>query len=124
MFSYSGLLVLFFVAILLEDMGFILLSRGMKATRTDTGSGFQGRILAILRHPQIVIGVLLQAVYYILLLGLLKELPVSLVVPMTGFGYVLTAWLARIFLKEKIPLLRWGGISLIMIGVVLIARSN
>jgi drug/metabolite transporter (DMT)-like permease len=124
MFSYGWLLVLFFVALLLEDIGFILLSRGMKATRIDETDGFKSRIWSIIRHPEVMIGVLLQAVYYIFLLGILRELPVSLVVPMTGFGYVLTAWLARIFLKETIPLLRWGGISLIMIGVVLIARSN
>lgn len=123
-FSYAALLTLFFLAILLEDVGFILLSKGMKSTREAAGSGIRGRLLSIVRHPSIIVGVFLQALYYILLLGTLKELPVSLVVPMTGIGYVLTAWLARLFLKETIPLLRWGGISLIMIGVVLIARSN
>jgi drug/metabolite transporter (DMT)-like permease len=124
MFSYGWLLGIFFVALLLEDVGFILLSKGMKATRMDSGTGVPGRMASIIRHPSVIVGVLLQAVYYILLLGVLRELPVSLVVPMTGFGYVLTAWLARLFLREQIPLLRWGGISLIMIGVVLIARSN
>ena len=69
-------------------------------------------------------GVLLQAVYYVLLLGVLRMLPVSFVVPMTGFGYVLTAWMARIFLSEQIPVLRWGGISLIVVGVALIAGSG
>jgi drug/metabolite transporter (DMT)-like permease len=121
MFSYGSLLLLFFLALLLEDLGFILLSRGMKATRAEEGVG---RIRAIFRHPQVLFGVFLQALYYILLLGLLRELPVSLVVPMTGFGYVLTALLARLFLRERVPLLRWGGISLITIGVALIARSG
>ncbi|MCL4485444.1 MAG: EamA family transporter [Nitrospirae bacterium] len=121
MFSYVGLLFLFFLALLLEDVGFILLSRGMKATRAEEG---RGRIRAILRHPEVLLGVFLQAVYFILLLGLLRELPVSLVVPMTGFGYVLTALLARLFIGERVPLLRWGGICLITAGVVLIARSG
>ena len=121
MFSYAGLLLLFFLALLLEDIGFILLSRGMKATRAENGGG---RLRAILRHPEILLGVFLQALYFVLLLGVLRELPVSLVVPMTGFGYVLTALLARLFLGEGVPLLRWGGISLITIGVALIARSG
>jgi drug/metabolite transporter (DMT)-like permease len=122
MFSYKALLGLFVVALLLEDAGFILLSRGMKATRVDPGEG--GRILAILRHPEVLLGVFLQALYYILLLGILRDLPVSQVVPMTGLGYVLTALFARLFLRERIPLLRWGGITLITAGVVLIARSG
>ncbi len=121
MFSYAGLLSLFFLSLLVEDIGFLILSRGMKATRMDVGAG---RIRAILRHPEVLLGVFLQALYYILLLGLLRELPVSLVVPMTGFGYVLIALLARLFLRETIPLLRWGGISLITIGVALIAHSG
>jgi drug/metabolite transporter (DMT)-like permease len=121
MFSYASLLLLFLLALLLEDVGFILLSRGMKATRAEEGVG---RIRAILRHPQVIFGIILQAIYYILLLGLLRELPVSLVVPMTGFGYVLTALLARLFLRERVPLLRWGGITLITVGVALIARSG
>ena len=121
MFSYLGLLSVFIVALLLEDVGFILLSRGMKATRRDPGTS---RLWAILRHPEILVGVFLQALYYFLLLGLLRELPVSLIVPMTGFGYVLTALLARLVLREPVPMLRWGGISLITIGVALIARSG
>ncbi|MHB8370088.1 MAG: EamA family transporter [Leptospirales bacterium] len=122
MFSYKALLGLFVVALLLEDAGFILLSRGMKATRADPGE--RGRIRAILRHPEVLLGVFLQALYYILLLGILRDLPVSQVVPMTGLGYVLTALLAKLFLRERIPLLRWGGITLITAGVVLIARSG
>jgi drug/metabolite transporter (DMT)-like permease len=43
---------------------------------------------------------------------------------MTGLGYVLTALMARFILREKIPLLRWGGITLITAGVVFIARSG
>ncbi|MGC8529450.1 MAG: EamA family transporter [Leptospirillia bacterium] len=122
MFSYGALLALFLLALLLEDAGFILLSRGMKATRTDPRGG--SRLRAILRHPEVLLGVFLQALYYILLLGILRDLPVSQVVPMTGLGYVLTALMARFILQERIPLLRWGGITLITAGVVFIARSG
>ncbi len=123
MFSYGALLLLFFLALLLEDAGFILLSRGMKATRA-AATGGRSRLRAILAHPEVLLGVFLQALYYILLLGILRDLPVSQVVPMTGLGYVLTAFMARFILRERIPLLRWGGITLITAGVVLIARSG
>jgi drug/metabolite transporter (DMT)-like permease len=69
-------------------------------------------------------GVFLQAVYYVLLLSLIQKAPVSLVVPMTGFGYVLTAFLARVFLGEPVSPGRWAGIFLITVGVVFISRAG
>ncbi len=84
----------------------------------------KSRFFRILTNPRVGFGVFLQAIYYILLLSLIQRVPVSLVVPMTGFGYVLTAFLARVFLKEPVSPRRWAGIMLITIGVILISRAG
>lgn len=108
----------------MEDVGFILLSRGMKTASASPDGGLKARILRAVTNPLVVLGVFLQAIYYFLLLALIQKVPVSLVVPMTGFGYVLTAFLARIFLKEPVSARRWTGITLITIGVILISRGG
>ena len=115
---------MFFFALLLEDVGFILLSRGMKETSDPNSSGQGGRLNRILKNPRVLGGVFLQAIYYVLLLSLIQKAPVSLVVPMTGFGYVLTAFLARIFLAEPVSPGRWAGIFLITVGVIFISRAG
>lgn len=112
------------MALLLEDIGFILLSRGMKEASTPRDSRSPGRVKRVLKNPSVLTGVFLQAIYYVLLLSLIQKAPVSLVVPMTGFGYVLTAFLARIFLGEPVSLGRWAGIFLITVGVVLISQAG
>ena len=116
--------MVFFFALLLEDIGFILLSRGMKEASSPVASINGGRLGRILKNPRVLGGVFLQAVYYVLLLSLIQKAPVSLVVPMTGFGYVLTAFLARAFLDEPVSTGRWAGIFLITVGVVFISRAG
>ncbi len=111
----------FLTALILEHVGFIMLSKGMRESRVAGDSG--SRLLKTILNPWVCSGVFLQAIYYIMLLGFLQRLPVSMVVPMTGFGYVLTALMARIFLKEHVSRNRWIGIALITSGVVLVSRS-
>jgi drug/metabolite transporter (DMT)-like permease len=113
----------FLVALILEHVGFIILSKGMRQSRQNTGESPRERFIGTISSPWVWSGVILQAIYYIMLLGFLQRLPVSLVVPMTGFGYVLTAFMARIFLKEHVSFKRWVGILLITSGVVLVSRS-
>ncbi|MHB1605162.1 MAG: EamA family transporter [Leptospirales bacterium] len=96
----------------------------MKESNSSLPDEARGRIRRIITNRKVVLGVFLQAIYYVLLLSLIQRVPVSLVVPMTGFGYVLTAFLARIFLKEPVSLRRWAGIALITLGVVLISRAG
>jgi drug/metabolite transporter (DMT)-like permease len=48
----------------------------------------------------------------------------SYVLPVTSIGYVLPAVVGRFFLHEQVSLLRWAGISLIMLGVILVGRTS
>jgi len=95
----------------------------MRQSRQDAGESPGERFRGTIANPWVWSGVILQAIYYIMLLGFLQRLPVSLVVPMTGFGYVLTAFMARVYLKEHVSFRRWVGILLITSGVVLVSIS-
>lgn len=113
----------FLVALILEHIGFIVLSKGMRESRNISGDSVAERFRGTIFNPWVWSGVSLQAIYYIMLLGFLQRLPVSLVIPMTGFGYVLTALMARLFLKEHVSFNRWVGVLLITSGVILVSRS-
>jgi drug/metabolite transporter (DMT)-like permease len=56
-------------------------------------------------------------------LGALSTLDVSFMYPLLSLAYVVTAVFAIIYLGEIVTLSRWAGISLVVIGCVLIARS-
>ncbi|MEA1907777.1 MAG: EamA family transporter, partial [Euryarchaeota archaeon] len=48
---------------------------------------------------------------------------VSFVYPLLSLGYVITAILAFVFLKETITMERWCGIFLVVVGCCLIIRT-
>jgi drug/metabolite transporter (DMT)-like permease len=55
---------------------------------------------------------------------LLTKLDISFVQPILALTYVATPVLAIIFLGEQVPLMRWVGISIIILGVFVVARSS
>jgi len=75
-------------------------------------------------NPYVLLGTLLNGVFYFLFLAALSWTGVSVALPLTAIEYGLAAFLAVIFLKENIPPIRWAGIALVIIGVILIARSG
>jgi len=61
------------------------------------------------------------AVSFFSLLAVLSWADLSLVLPATSIGFVVTALGARTFLHERIPPVRWAGIVLICAGVALVS---
>ena len=69
-------------------------------------------------------GMVLMIVQFVGMLTLFKwGWDASVVVPIFGLNYALTALLSQWFLGEPIHGLRWLGIALVIAGVALIARS-
>jgi uncharacterized membrane protein len=67
------------------------------------------------------LGLSLLAMAFFSLLALLSWENVSYVVPLTALSYVVGALMAKIFLGEKVDLVRWVGVLLVVVGVVLVA---
>ena len=51
-------------------------------------------------------------------------LDVSVVVPVFGINFAITALLGAVWLGESVSAMRWYGILAMLVGVVLIARSQ
>ena len=76
--------------------------------------------LGLLKNPFAWLGAVSYGVSFLLWMWLLKVFELSYLRPLVGLGYLITAVLAMIFLHEKITLIRWIGILLIVAGVYLV----
>jgi uncharacterized membrane protein len=67
------------------------------------------------------LGLGLLAMAFFSLLALLSWENVSYVVPLTALSYVVGALMAKLFLGEEVDHIRWLGVLLVVVGVVLVA---
>jgi drug/metabolite transporter (DMT)-like permease len=107
--------------------GDTLVSKGMKQVGEIT-SASPGDLLRVAvraaRNPYVVAGVLCLAVYFFSFSIILTWADVSQVVPITALSFLLTAFVAQHALGEHVSPQRWLGTFLIVIGVILVARSD
>jgi drug/metabolite transporter (DMT)-like permease len=73
--------------------------------------------------PWIILGILFLAGFFYSYLTALSWADLTFVLPATAFGYVVTAFLSRVFLHETVSPWRWAGVLLITCGVGLVARG-
>jgi drug/metabolite transporter (DMT)-like permease len=72
----------------------------------------------------VIAGTALNTVFYLLFLAALSWTDVTVALPMTAIEYGFAAFLAIFMLREQVSPLRWAGIALIIVGVILIARTG
>ena len=119
-------LVLVVIACVLSGTGHALLSKGMRTVGdlTEAPAGLFGGLLArALTNPYTVLGVVLQAAFFVMYLTLLSRADVSKILPLTAFDYIVMAILAQYLLAEPVTPGRWAGIGLIVAGVYLVSRT-
>jgi drug/metabolite transporter (DMT)-like permease len=71
-----------------------------------------------------LLGLLLETIFFILLQYLLGQRDVSFVWPLTALSFVMTTLAAQFLLHERVDVLRWSGVVLIVIGAVLISYGE
>ncbi|MEY3000027.1 MAG: hypothetical protein RL648_241 [Verrucomicrobiota bacterium] len=105
------------------SIGNILLKVGMdRWGQLEVEGGMS--VGAVLTVWQLPLGIILMTAQFVGMLTLFKwGMDASVVVPVFGVNYVLTALLGKWMLGEPVMGLRWVGIALIMAGVAFIARS-
>lgn len=80
-------------------------------------------LLYALTNPFILGGLFLYGMSLLIWLVVLSREDLSFVYPMVAFSYLLTTILAKFVLKEEVSILRWFGLSLILVGIIFVARS-
>lgn len=74
-------------------------------------------------NPWVALGIALLLVWLAAQMALLSWADLSFVLPVTSIGYVLSALVGKLFMRETITGWRWAGIGLIVAGVLLVART-
>ena len=78
----------------------------------------------VVRVPWSWIGLGLMTLAFFALLEVLSIENVSFVVPVTALSYAFGTLGGRIFLREKVSLVRWAGVLLVCIGVTLVVAGK
>jgi len=79
--------------------------------------------LKLALEPHILGGMACYAVSLVVWIMALSRVPVSIAYPMISIGYVITAFVAWQWLGEDLTAQKLIGISFIILGVFLVARS-
>lgn len=121
------LLVILFVGLTFESAGVVLLKKGMMSIGDMHGVN-AAEILRVVKsgatNPQILLGVLFEALFFVCLLILMSKSDISLLWPLTGLSFVFATVAAMIFLGETVSWLRWVGVILIVLGAACISYSQ
>lgn len=114
---------LILVAVSLGAAGQLLLKTGVDLARATAREGAVGLLLAAFTQVRVLAGFSLYAVSSVLWLLVLSRSELSYAYPMIAVGYIVVVFLSWLVLNEQVGMLRLGGLALICLGVVLVARS-
>lgn len=114
------------IAILANAVGNLLLTIGMRDfdSAAPSATTWLSRTAShIVSDPWMISGVILLIVFLSAYMTALSWADLSFVLPATAPAYILTVFLAKIYLKEAVTPARWAGTTLIVVGTCLVARS-
>jgi drug/metabolite transporter (DMT)-like permease len=106
-----------------NTVGNLFLAEGMKLMPDFGASSAWPYFQSLLTNGWIVSGVLLLIIWMIAQLSMFTWADLSYVLPMTASAYVFTALLGKFVLGEQISAVRWGGIALVALGVILVSET-
>ena len=72
-------------------------------------------------NPFVAVGISMLILALLTRLALLSVADLSFVLPLTATGYILSAFLGKVFLKEQVSPNQWLGTLLIFFGVLLVS---
>ena len=112
-------------AITLNAVANILIKAGMRGKALlEGGQGILSIFLGILGNPFALGGLSCFGLAFILYSAVLSRLDLSMAYPiMTGAGFVLVVAASAVFFNETVSPLRLVGITAILVGILVIARS-
>lgn len=110
-------------SIILAIAGQLLMKKGMMSFGTFPVSQMLVNIIPMFLNPWVFIGFVCFGLSSLFWLVVLSRMELSLVYPMVSVAYVVVAIFSWYFFKENLTVVRWAGIGLIILGVILISRS-
>ena len=119
------LFALIIVSVGLAATAQIVLKHGMNQVVHRTGHAFQfnsASLRATIRTPAVWIGLAIFALSAVVWLGVLSRAALSFAYPFAAMTYVVIVAYDT-FRGEAVSGLRWGGVVLIVAGIILVSRT-
>ena len=117
--------LLIFVGAILDSTGEVLLAKGAKYVADPNNHVHLPAVIgwaAPLASFWTWIGIISYVTSLLTWLYVLRHVPLSVAFPLINVVHVLVPTGAHLFLHEPIPLRLWAGVSLILLGILVIAR--
>ena len=96
----------------------------MKKAVTTAGMTWSfGPLVKLFLHPWMLACMGCYAVSIVVWAAAMKLVPVNFAYPFLALGFVVGAFMSRMFLGEVIPPLRWMALAIIVVGVGLLALT-
>jgi multidrug transporter EmrE-like cation transporter len=119
----SNPLILVIIAVCFSVTGEFLLKAGMDRVGVLSLGTLGGTLPRMAASWQLWVGFGSIGVGAIFWLAAISRADLSWAYPLLAVGYILTLVFAPLILREHVPLARWAGTLLIVVGVYLISRS-
>jgi len=129
----TKILIILLIAFAFEAFGVISLKKGIneigaRYTERKTTLPVWKNVATLVgnwfTNKDVLFGLLLETIFFILLQYLLGQRDVSFVWPLTAVSFVMTTLAAQFLLHERVDAVRWSGVALIMLGAAFISYSE
>jgi undecaprenyl phosphate-alpha-L-ara4N flippase subunit ArnE len=119
------LIAMILLSVTLAAVAQLTLKFGMNQVRDQVGPvGVNGESLkAVASTVAVWTGLFLFGLSALVWLAVLSRTSLSFAYPFAALTYVLILLFDRFWLGQAVPGLRWGGVALIVAGIVLISRT-
>ena len=115
------IIILFAIGIFLGSTGAILFKVGGRYLPEFSIS--LNYFFHFFMNVYIFVGFLLYFIPAVIWVYVLTKYPVAFVQPILSLTYVVTPIMAMIFIGESVPLFRWFGIVIIIVGVSIVSMT-
>lgn len=118
-------LLFIFIPVTAAAVGQMILKIGMNQVgAVQINNGIVQSFVKMFTNPYVIGGLGFFGLNAFLWLIVLSREKLSFAYPMVAFAYIVTILLSKYVLHEDVPPLRWIGLSVIIIGILLIAKSS
>jgi len=111
------------VAVVANSFGNLLLALGMGRMPDFSAVPLPSYLAALVENPFLLPGAALTAIYTLAQISLFSWADLSYVIPCVATSYALSTVLGDVVLNEHVEILRWAGVALISLGVMLVVET-
>lgn len=111
-------------SVLLAATGHIMIKAGLNgATSAAAVASVVGRLGVYFSQPYVLLGLTVYGLGTAMWIFAVSKRDISYVFPITALNYVLVVLSGKLLFAEIVPLKRWLGVAVVIVGVALMQRT-